>query len=66
MNTGVPTGTVRISRRTSARRPRMQPSEAARPTVSSCGVAWIARRSPPGQPGSSFVWWPESASAQQP
>ena len=34
-----------------AGRARMQPSEAALPTVHRFGVAWIARRSPPGQPG---------------
>jgi hypothetical protein len=45
---------------------RMQPSETALPIVSGCGVPWIARRSPPGQPGSSRVWWPDSAIAQQP
>ena len=45
---------------------RRQPSEAAVPIVSVCGVAWIASRSPPGQPGSSLGWWPESAIAQQP
>jgi hypothetical protein len=56
MNTGVPSGTVLISRRTSRGWPRRQPSEAALPTDSSCGVAWIASRSPPGQPGISFVW----------
>ena len=66
MKTGVPTGTVRISRRTSAAYARMHPSEAAFPTVSTFGVAWIASRSPPGQPSISFVWWPESAMAQQP
>ena len=66
MNTGVPAGTARMSLRTSPGRARMQPSDAARPTVSRFGVAWIARRSPPGQPGSSLVWWPESASRQQP
>ena len=66
MNTGVPTGTVRISRRMSPVCARMQPSDAAFPTVSAFGVAWIASRSPPGQPSISFVWWPERASAQQP
>ena len=66
MNTGVPAGTVRISRRMSRVCARMHPNDAARPTVSVFGVAWIARRSPPGQPSISFVWWPESASAQQP
>ena len=45
---------------------RMHPSEASVPTVSSFGVPWIASRSPPGQPGTSLVWWPDSASAQQP
>ena len=34
--------------------------------LQAAGVPWMARRSPPGQPGSSRVWWPVSASAQQP
>ena len=45
---------------------RMQPSETAWPMLQVAGVPWMARRSPPGQPGSSLVWWPVSASAQQP
>ena len=66
MNTGVPTGTSASAAGCPPCRARMQPSEAALPTVSEFGVAWIASRSPPGQPAISFVWWPESARAQQP
>ena len=64
--TGAPSGTRRISTCSALAGARMQPSDTAWPIDHVAGVPWIARRSPPGQPGSSSVWWPVSASAQQP
>ena len=61
--TGVPRGTVRISRRRSRALARAQPFDAARPRRSGAGVPWIARRTPASRPR---VWLPLSASAQQP
>ena len=55
MNTGAPGGTARIIQRSCAVFARMQPSDAACPMLSTCGVAWTASQSPPGQPASSFV-----------
>ena len=44
----------------------MQPRLAGCPTEPRSLVACSARRSPPGQPAGSRVWWPVSASTQQP
>ena len=63
---GAPSGTRRISLRRADSGARMHPSDTACPIDSTAGVPWIASRSPPGQPGSSCVWCPVSASAQQP
>ena len=64
--TGAPSGTCRISRRRSRSLARRQPVEAARPMLDGSLVPWMARRSPPAQPDGRSVWWPVSASAQQP
>ena len=48
--TGVPSGTVRISRRRSRAVARAQPFEAARPSASGKRVPWIATRPPASAP----------------
>src|SRR5919197_1140138 len=61
----VPTGTVRISQRTSRSRARRHPCDARAPTRSGRSVPWMARRPSIG-PTRTFGWWPESARMQQP
>ena len=66
MNTGAPSGTVRIRRRRSRSLACMHPSEAAAPIVAGDCVPCTAIRSSPFQVVGRSGWWADSAMAQQP
>jgi hypothetical protein len=66
MKTGAPIGIVWISQRAWPAFALMQPELLGWPMLASSLVAWTASRSPPGHPGGKLVWWPVSASTQQP
>ena len=66
MITGVPSGTLRISRRSGRSPTRTQPVETGLPMVAGMFVPWRAIRLPPGQSAGSFAWMAEIARMQQP
>jgi hypothetical protein len=66
MNTGVPSGTRRISISRSESAARRHPAEAAEPIVPGELVPWIATRLPPRQPAGRLGWWAFRARMQQP